>query len=199
MQDTGLLLREDPIDGLGPSPEVSTQAFQLADNAVSPALRVSRGWVFVTVTGRSSRRTCRSSPKCATRCATIWCASARRKSPRPRPPRSRRRSRARRTSRPPRRRPASRSKTTELDHTRVGDSRHRRQRRRRQGRLHAAQGRRQRSDLDAARHGDRARRRQGSRHRRPGRRPASTRREPSSSTSAAIASSAPTWPRRRRS
>jgi peptidyl-prolyl cis-trans isomerase D len=49
VQDTGLLLREDPIDGLGPSPEVSTQAFQLADNAVSPALRVSRGWVYVTV------------------------------------------------------------------------------------------------------------------------------------------------------
>ena len=49
VQDTGLLLREDPIDGIGPSPEVSTQAFQLADNAVSPALRVSRGWVYVTV------------------------------------------------------------------------------------------------------------------------------------------------------
>src|SRR5262245_876860 len=49
VQDTGLLLREDPIDGLGPAPEVSTQAFQIADNAVSPALRVSRGWVYVTV------------------------------------------------------------------------------------------------------------------------------------------------------
>jgi len=49
VQDTSLLLREDPIDGLGPAPEVSTQAFQLADNAVSPALRVSRGWVYVTV------------------------------------------------------------------------------------------------------------------------------------------------------
>jgi peptidyl-prolyl cis-trans isomerase D len=49
VQDTGLLLREDPIDGLGPAPEVSTQAFQLGDNAVSPALRVSRGWVYVTV------------------------------------------------------------------------------------------------------------------------------------------------------
>ncbi len=52
VQDTGLFLRDDPIDGLGPSPEVAAQAFQLADGAVSPALRVSRGWVFVTPTGK---------------------------------------------------------------------------------------------------------------------------------------------------
>ena len=50
VQDTGLFLRDDPIDGLGPAPEVAGQAFQLAEGAVSPALRVSRGWVFVTVT-----------------------------------------------------------------------------------------------------------------------------------------------------
>jgi peptidyl-prolyl cis-trans isomerase D len=50
VQDTGLLLREDPLDGIGPAPEVANQVFQLADGAVSPALRVSRGWVFVTVT-----------------------------------------------------------------------------------------------------------------------------------------------------
>ena len=54
VQDTGLLLRDDPIDGLGPAPEVSTQAFQLADNAVSPALRIARGWVFVTVTQKQA-------------------------------------------------------------------------------------------------------------------------------------------------
>lgn len=52
VQETGLFLRDEPIDGLGPSPEVSAQAFQLADGAVSPALRVSRGWVFVTGTGK---------------------------------------------------------------------------------------------------------------------------------------------------
>lgn len=50
--ETSFLLRDDPIDGLGPSPEVSAQAFQLADNAVTPTLRVSRGWVFATVTGK---------------------------------------------------------------------------------------------------------------------------------------------------
>jgi peptidyl-prolyl cis-trans isomerase D len=56
LQDTGAFLRDDPIDGLGPAPEVSAQAFQLADGAVSPALRVSRGWVFATVTGKEEPR-----------------------------------------------------------------------------------------------------------------------------------------------
>ena len=31
VQETGLFLRDEPIDGLGPSPEVSAQAFQLAE------------------------------------------------------------------------------------------------------------------------------------------------------------------------
>jgi peptidyl-prolyl cis-trans isomerase D len=52
VQETNLLLRDDPIDGLGPSPEVSAQAFQLEQGTVSPALRVARGWAFVTVTGK---------------------------------------------------------------------------------------------------------------------------------------------------
>jgi peptidyl-prolyl cis-trans isomerase D len=52
VQETGLFLRDEPIDGIGPAPEVSAQAFQLADNAVSPAIRVSRGWVLITVTGK---------------------------------------------------------------------------------------------------------------------------------------------------
>jgi peptidyl-prolyl cis-trans isomerase D len=51
-QETGMLLRDDPIDGLGPSPEVSAQAFQLQPGAVSPVLRVARGWIFATVTGK---------------------------------------------------------------------------------------------------------------------------------------------------
>jgi peptidyl-prolyl cis-trans isomerase D len=52
VQETGLFLRDEPIDGLGPSPEISAQAFQLPEGTVSPALRVARGWVFVTVTGK---------------------------------------------------------------------------------------------------------------------------------------------------
>jgi peptidyl-prolyl cis-trans isomerase D len=56
VQDTGAFLRDEPIDGLGPAPEVAAQAFQLADGAVSPALRVSRGWVFATVIGKEEPR-----------------------------------------------------------------------------------------------------------------------------------------------
>ncbi|MGE0041234.1 MAG: peptidyl-prolyl cis-trans isomerase [Vicinamibacterales bacterium] len=50
--ETGPLLQSDPIDGLGPAPEVSAQVFQLADGAVTPALRVARGWAIATVTGK---------------------------------------------------------------------------------------------------------------------------------------------------
>jgi peptidyl-prolyl cis-trans isomerase D len=56
VQDTGAFLRDEPIDGLGPAPEVAAQAFQLTDGAVSPALRVSRGWVLATVTGKEEPR-----------------------------------------------------------------------------------------------------------------------------------------------
>ena len=56
LQDTDALLRDEPIDGLGPAPEVSTQAFQLADGAVSPPLRVSRGWVLAAVIGKEEPR-----------------------------------------------------------------------------------------------------------------------------------------------
>jgi peptidyl-prolyl cis-trans isomerase D len=56
LQDTVAFLRDEPIDGLGPAPEVSAQAFQLADGAVSPALRVSRGWVLASVIGKEEPR-----------------------------------------------------------------------------------------------------------------------------------------------
>ena len=52
VQDTGLFLRDEPIDGLGPSPEISAQAFTLAEGTPTKALRVSRGWVFAVVTGK---------------------------------------------------------------------------------------------------------------------------------------------------
>ena len=56
VQDSTAFLRDEPIDGLGPAPEVAAQALQLADGAVSPALRVSRGWVFATVIGKEEPR-----------------------------------------------------------------------------------------------------------------------------------------------
>jgi peptidyl-prolyl cis-trans isomerase D len=49
VQETGLFLRDEPIDGLGPSPEVAAQAFQLEPGKVSPVQRVAKGWVFVTL------------------------------------------------------------------------------------------------------------------------------------------------------
>jgi peptidyl-prolyl cis-trans isomerase D len=51
-QETGFFLMDEPIDGLGPSPELSSRAFQMADGEVSSALRVPRGWAIATVTGR---------------------------------------------------------------------------------------------------------------------------------------------------
>jgi peptidyl-prolyl cis-trans isomerase D len=52
VQDTGLFLRDEPIDGLGPSPEISAQAFTLAEGTPTKAMRVARGWVFAVVTGK---------------------------------------------------------------------------------------------------------------------------------------------------
>lgn len=52
VQETNLFLRDEPIDGLGPSPELANQVFQLQQGAVSPVQRVARGWVFVTLTGK---------------------------------------------------------------------------------------------------------------------------------------------------
>jgi parvulin-like peptidyl-prolyl isomerase len=46
--------RDEPILGIGPAPEISGAAFELADGQVSPALRTSRGYVFLTVTGKQA-------------------------------------------------------------------------------------------------------------------------------------------------
>jgi peptidyl-prolyl cis-trans isomerase D len=51
-QESGYFLRDEPIAGLGPSPEVAAEAFTLQDGQVSPALRTSQGYAFITVTGR---------------------------------------------------------------------------------------------------------------------------------------------------
>ena len=52
VQETGYFLRDEPIDGLGPSPEISAQAFQLETDKVSPVQRTAKGWVFVTPVGK---------------------------------------------------------------------------------------------------------------------------------------------------
>ena len=52
VQETGFFARDEPILGVGASPEMSARAFALADGEVSTALRTSRGFVIETVTGK---------------------------------------------------------------------------------------------------------------------------------------------------
>jgi peptidyl-prolyl cis-trans isomerase D len=50
--ESGFFTRDEPVPGLGPAPDVASQAFQLKDGAVSKALQSPRGPVYVTVTGK---------------------------------------------------------------------------------------------------------------------------------------------------
>jgi peptidyl-prolyl cis-trans isomerase D len=49
VQESGLFQREDPVPGLGVAPQVSQEAFTLADKQVSTAIASSRGPVFISV------------------------------------------------------------------------------------------------------------------------------------------------------
>lgn len=50
--ETGLVGQDEPIQGVGAQPQMSSQVFGLKEGDVTPALRVATGWVFATVTGR---------------------------------------------------------------------------------------------------------------------------------------------------
>ncbi len=50
--ESGFFEREEPISGLGFSPEAGAAAFQLKDDAVSDPIRTPQGIAFVAVTGR---------------------------------------------------------------------------------------------------------------------------------------------------
>jgi peptidyl-prolyl cis-trans isomerase D len=52
VQESGFFARDEAILGLGPSPEAASRAFEMKTGDVSPALRASRGFVFVTPTGK---------------------------------------------------------------------------------------------------------------------------------------------------
>ena len=52
VQESGFFARDEPILGLGPSPEAASRAFEMKVGDVSPALRASRGYVFVTLVAR---------------------------------------------------------------------------------------------------------------------------------------------------
>lgn len=51
VEETGFFAADEPILGLGASPQVSAEIFALKDAAVSEALRVGRGFVFATLAG----------------------------------------------------------------------------------------------------------------------------------------------------
>ena len=55
--ESSLFSREEPIAGLGMSPAVSEQAFNMKEGDVSDAIRTPQGFAFVTVTGRQDAYT----------------------------------------------------------------------------------------------------------------------------------------------
>jgi peptidyl-prolyl cis-trans isomerase D len=50
--ESGLILSADSIPGIGTQPEFAGRLFGMKEGEVTPAMRVSTGWVFGTVTGR---------------------------------------------------------------------------------------------------------------------------------------------------
>ena len=52
VQESGLFARDEPILGLGPSPEVATKAFDMKQGEVAGPLRASRGFVFETLVAK---------------------------------------------------------------------------------------------------------------------------------------------------
>ena len=50
--ETGFFTRDEPLMSLGPAPAVNARAFELKDGEMSGAIRVARGEVFFTLTGR---------------------------------------------------------------------------------------------------------------------------------------------------
>jgi peptidyl-prolyl cis-trans isomerase D len=54
VKESNYFTREEPISGLGPSPQIASEAFALKDGTVSEAIRVPQGYAFITVTGKES-------------------------------------------------------------------------------------------------------------------------------------------------
>src|SRR5438034_1075978 len=52
VQESGFFARDEPILGLGPSPEASTRAFNMKQGEVSGTVRTSRGFAFLTQVGK---------------------------------------------------------------------------------------------------------------------------------------------------
>jgi peptidyl-prolyl cis-trans isomerase D len=52
VQESGFFARDEPILGLGPSPEASSRAFDMKQGDVSGSVRTSRGFAFLTLVGK---------------------------------------------------------------------------------------------------------------------------------------------------
>jgi len=52
VSETGFFARDEPVPGIGPTPDVTNQAFQMKDGEVSRGLQSPRGPMYITVTGR---------------------------------------------------------------------------------------------------------------------------------------------------
>jgi peptidyl-prolyl cis-trans isomerase D len=50
--ETSFIQSNEPIQGVGPQPELSSRLFSMKEGEVTPPMRVATGWVFGTVTGR---------------------------------------------------------------------------------------------------------------------------------------------------
>jgi len=56
VKESGFFTKEEPIAGLGPVPQLAEQAFTMKDGEVAGPVRVARGNVFFTVTGRQESK-----------------------------------------------------------------------------------------------------------------------------------------------
>jgi peptidyl-prolyl cis-trans isomerase D len=52
VQESGFFARDEPILGLGPSPEASSRAFEMKQGDVSGSVRTSKGFAFLTLVGK---------------------------------------------------------------------------------------------------------------------------------------------------
>ena len=56
VKESGFFLRDEPIAGLGPSPEVAAEAFTLKEGDVSPAIRSAQGYAVISVSGTEASK-----------------------------------------------------------------------------------------------------------------------------------------------
>jgi peptidyl-prolyl cis-trans isomerase D len=52
VKESNYFTRDEPISGLGPSPQIASEAFALKDGTVSDAIHLPQGYALITVTGK---------------------------------------------------------------------------------------------------------------------------------------------------